>query len=297
MSKSIDGLIFLAMASFWALNYPLVKFALLYESPLYLLVFRVLFAAIASFVILAKQIEFPRDLKTHLQIAVVGLLNIVIFMGLWFTGEKTESASLSSILVYTYPLIAMSFSVIFLGERLSGFRALGAVVGFIGMVFIFIDQLVVTPGLGILFLVGGAVSWGAGTVYFKKYLTGKNIPAINSLQFLYSLPFVFLWATLTEKFNFSGFGIQFISIALYMGIFGTAMAYLIYLYLFRKYSVSSISAMFFTVPALSIVFSFFLLSETNSIFIYIGFALISAGIYLSSRASGTLRSTGEKASA
>ena len=72
-----------------------------------------------------------------------------------------------------------------------------------------------------------------------------------------------------------------------MGVLGTAIAYLIYLYLFRKYSVSSISAMFFTVPALSIVFSFFILNETNTIFTYIGFALISAGIYFSSRKSAS----------
>ena len=160
MSKFIDGLAFTAMASFWALNYPLVKYSLAYESPLFILVFRVLFGAIASFIILSRQIVIPRDLKTHLQIAVFGLLNIVIFMGLWFTGEKTEPASISSILVYTYPLIAMSLSVIFLGERLSGYKILGAVLGFFGMIFIFVDELVITPGIGILFLIGGAISWG-----------------------------------------------------------------------------------------------------------------------------------------
>jgi Integral membrane protein DUF6. len=53
-------------------------------------------------------------------------------MGLWFLGEKSEPASISSILVYTYPIISVLLSVIFLGEKLNLYQILGLFFGFSG---------------------------------------------------------------------------------------------------------------------------------------------------------------------
>lgn len=285
MVESRDVAAFIAMTSFWALNYPLVKFGLLYEPPLFLLVFRVLFAAIFSMIFLTRNFHIPRDWKTHVSIAIVGLLNITLFMGFWFTGEKTEPSSISSIIVYTYPILAMAFSSVFLGDRPGKFKITGTVVGFFGIIFVFADQLYIKPGIGLLFLIGGAVSWASGTIYFKRHLAGKSVLSVNALQFLYALPMVALWAFLTTPFNVHGLNLQFLGITLFMGSFGSAVAYYIYFHLFSKYRVSSISSFFFVVPALSIVFAFFILGETNTIFTYLGFALISLGIYLTSRDS------------
>lgn len=283
MVETKDVAAFLAMSSFWALNYPLVKFGIIYEPPLYMLVFRVLFGAVFALLFLVKSRDFPRDLKTHVSIAVLGLFNVVLFMGLWFTGEETEPSSISSIIVYTYPIMAMAFSTIFLGERPGKYKILGIVFGFAGLVFIFADQLYVSPGPGLLFLIAAAVSWAIGTIHFKRHLSGKNVLAVNAMQFVYALPVITVWAFLTAPFRMSGFGLGFIGITLYMGSLGSAVAYYIFLRLFKKYSVSSISAFFFTVPALSIVFAYFILGETNTFFTYGGFALISIGIYLTSR--------------
>ena len=103
MAKLADGIAFIAMASFWAINYPFVKIALQYEPPMMVLLFRVLFALVFSFAIFFRSMKIPLDLKTHLKIFGFSLLNITIFMGLWFTGEETVSASLSSLIIYSYP--------------------------------------------------------------------------------------------------------------------------------------------------------------------------------------------------
>lgn len=283
MSKASDGVAFLIMASFWALNYPFVKFGLAYEPPLFLLLFRILFAALFSFIFMFRSLKFPRSLATNFYIAVSGIFNVAIFMGLWFTGETYESAALSSILIYSFPIIVIVLSSIFLKEKLTAFRILGTVIGFIGVILIFVNQIVIKPNIGLVLLIFGATAWASGAIIFKKFLSGENVVTVNTLQFIYSLPVIAVWAFTTSKFSVSGFTFSFVAIALYIGSLGTSVAYLIYLYLFRKYTVSSISALFFTVPALSIVFSFFLLGEKNSAYTYAGFVLISAGIYLSSR--------------
>lgn len=283
VSKAADSLAFLAMASFWALNYPLVKFAYQAQSPLGLLFFRILFAAIFSFIFFWNRISFPRDLKTNLSILVFGLLNIVFFMGFWFVGESTETSSISSIIIYTYPVISIVLSAVFLREKLTLPRVLGTTVGFVGMFLIFAEQLSIKPGIGLFFLIAGAISWASGTVYFKKYLLHAGNFTVNSLQFLYTLPLVFIFGMGTGAINFGTINLQFLAIVIYMGSLSTSVAYAIYLHLYSRYSVSSISSYFFAVPALSILFSYFIRGESNTLFTYFGFALISIGIYLSSK--------------
>lgn len=283
MSKAADGVAFFAMASFWGLNYPLVKFVYGYQSPLAILFFRLLFAAVFSFVFFWNKITFPRDLKTHLNLAVFGILNLVFFMGFWFEGESTQSPAISSILVYTYPVISIAFSAIFLREKLSLARIIGTLLGFVGMVLIFVDQFSVKAGPGLFFLIAAATSWAFGTIYFKKYLLNVGNYTVNSLQFVYAMPIVFFYVIATGGFNPGGFTWQFFAVVLYMGTLSTSVAYYIYLHLYSKYSVSSISSYFFAVPALSIIFSYFIFREGNTLFTYAGFALISLGIYLSSR--------------
>lgn len=283
MSKAEDSVAFFAMASFWALNYPLLKFIYAYQSPMALLFFRLLFAAIFSFVFFWKKITFPRDLKTHLSLAIFGLLNLVLFMGFWFEGEKTESSAISSILVYTYPVLTIAFSALFLKEKMSLVRIAGTAIGFLGMILIFVDQLSIKTGPGLFFLFAAAVSWALGTIYFKKYLQNVGNYTVNSLQFIYALPIVLFYVFATGGFNPGGFTWQFFAIVIYMGSLSTSVAYYIYLYLYSKYTVSSISSYFFAVPALSIIFSYLIFQKGSAIYVYAGFALISLGIYLSSR--------------
>ncbi len=283
MPKVIDILAFIAMASSWALNYPLVKFALVYQSPMSLVFFRVFLAAVFSFIFFRKKIKIPRDLKTNLSLLIFSFLNMTIFMSFWFLGEQTESSSISSIIIYTYPVLSILFSVVFLKEKLSGIRALGVIFGFIGIILIFLHQLTVKPGIGLFFLAIGAASWALGTIYFKKYLQGVGNYTVNALQFAYSIPFLLLIVVPTGSINFSMLTPQFLIIVLYMGSLSTAVAYFIYIHLYSKYSVSDISSFFFAVPALSVIFSYFLLNENNSLATYLGFFMISLGIFLSSR--------------
>lgn len=283
VSAARDSLYFTAMASMWALNYPLLKIALMYEAPLFVLFFRVLFGAVFSVAMIGGIRNFPRGLRDNVLIMMTGLMNSALFMGLWFLGENTESASLSSIIIYTFPIINVVLSYLFLGESITRFRAGGIAIGFAGLLIIFANQISVRLNTGLIYLVAAAIIWSVSAVIYKRYLNGRDVGAVNAMQFVYAVPFVLVWAASTERFVPAGINTVFLAIMLYMGFFGSAVAYLVYFTLIRRYDVSQISGMFFLVPALSVIFSFLLLHETNSIYTYTGLALISLGIYTGSR--------------
>ncbi|MEM3852093.1 MAG: DMT family transporter [Methanomassiliicoccales archaeon] len=278
-----DAMLFVALSFIWALNYPLLKIAFTYEPPLIVLLFRVGIGAIFSLLLIGDIRSIPRNSHVQVIIALTGFLNSFLFMALWFLGEETESASLSSIIIYTFPVINVLLSSIILGEKLGTERIGGTAVGFAGLLLIFAQQLAVKLNPGLILLIGAALAWSFSAVLYKKYLKGVNPGTVNALQFVYATPMAALLAFLTESVEPAVINPVFLGIVLYMGIFGSAISYLIYFRLVRSYDVSYISGFFFLVPALSVALSLLILKESNSLSTYLGFFMIAAGIFVSSR--------------
>ncbi len=279
--RFFDALLFIALASFWALNYPVLKIALGYDNPYAILFFRILFAAVSSAAFFHSRLKFPHDLGTNLKILGVGLLVVVSFMSLWFLGESLEPAALSSILVYSYPVFTILLSWIFLSDPYSTKKAIATAIGFAGVVLIFVEQIRISSFLGVAFLLLAAIFWASGTIFFKKYLTQEDPATVTTVQLIYGLPVIFLIALLYNPAGIFNPGMNTILLSLIIGIPGTSVSYYIYFHLFKKYDVSEISSYLFAIPALSIAFSFLILGEKNTVFTYIGYLLISAGIFIS----------------
>jgi len=279
-SKKLDVLLFFVMTSAWALNYPFLKFALIYEPPLVALLFRILFGAIFSIPFSYSTLRLLRNIGI-IKLFIMSLFNISIFMSLWFIGERTETSSISSILVYTYPIVSVFLSWLMLREKLNLWKIIGIFIGFSGVVVIFLNQLSISYSVGLFLLIGSAVSWSAGTVYYKKYFKDADLGAVNSYQFLFALPVIF--AVSLFYGGFRPLTINFILITLYMGSVGSSVAYFIYWSLIKKYNVSHVSPYLFAVPAFSILFSTFLINESLDLLSLAGFSLVAFGIFVSSR--------------
>jgi len=275
-----DSGLFILMSLFWALNYSFLKIALIYEPPLVVLLFRIIFAAIFSIIFSYSSLKALKGVG-YIKLLIMSLLNISLFMTLWFLGEETEPASISSILIYTYPIISVLFSSLFLNEKLTHLKIIGTFIGFIGLVVIFIYQIEVEFSIGLFLLLSGAFMWAFGTVYYKKYLGKIDQGAVNSIQFIYAIPVILIF-TVFEG-GFKSLSLNFILLTLYMGSLGTAVAYFIYLSLLKRYNVSHISPYLFSVPAFSIFLSLIINKEIITLNTVAGFSLISLGIFLSSR--------------
>lgn len=279
-TRSLDILLFIVMASGWAFNYSFVKLALFYEPPLIVLLFRVMFGVIFSIPFSYSTLKLYRNSGLG-KLFLMSLFNVSIFMSLWFIGERTEPPSISSILVYTYPIISVFLSWLLLQERMSIWKILGIMTGFAGVIVIFLDQISIGYSIGLLLLIGAAVSWAVGTIYYKKYLKHADMGMVNSFQFMFALPIVFVASLLYGGFR--PITLNFILLTIYMGSIGSSVAYFIYWSLIRKYNVSHVSPYLFAVPAFSILFSSFLNNEALSVLNVSGFLLIAVGIFISTR--------------
>lgn len=182
----------------WGFNWPAMKLAVVGFSPWQ---FR---AACAAFGIVA--LFAIARLQGHRVMPPPGLWRSLCFAGILnVSGWQVFSASAlqyipsgrAAILAYTMPLMTAVLSVPLLGERLTMRIVAALVLGMAGM------ALLLPPGLleaeddqllGILLMLGAALSWGLGTIYLKHLKLPLSTTVITAWQFVFALPPMFVGA-------------------------------------------------------------------------------------------------------
>ncbi len=276
-----ENIAFIWLVTFWALNYPLVKIALAYIDPYFLTFLRLFLTVVFLFAVTPKSFKPIKGLKPNFFLFLFSFLGIYCGWTLWYLGENYISSSLSVILMYTYPIIAVVLSALILKEKVTKTKILGTVVGFMGIFVIFFKEVRFDNVFAMLFVIGSAFSWALSIMVYKKYLLSYDYRRVNAYQMLYSLPLSILFFPF---FNIRSLLYPFFwEIMLMIAVPGTALTFLAYVYLYSKYEVSTITPYLFIVPALSVLFSFIIFREYLSFNEIIGFLLVSFGIYLSSK--------------
>ncbi|MFP3263129.1 MAG: DMT family transporter [Nitrososphaeria archaeon] len=283
MRAAREALLFLALATFWGLNYPLVKVALASVAPLQLLFLRLAIAIPSLVALLPRSARPPAGLRINLLTALFGALDIVAMQALWYSGESETSPATASIVIYTYPIIVTALGAILLGERVTRGRAAGLLLGFLGTVMIFSGGAGPADSEAYALLLGSAISWSLATIVYRKYLRGEDFSSVNLYHMIYALPMaaaLMLWEGPSAAIRWTPFAIAALAL---IGIPGTALAFTIYVYMYSRHEVSRVAPYMFLVPAFSMVFSYAILGTTASGAELAGYSILSIGIYLSAR--------------
>jgi len=280
MEKREVGL-FALLITFWALNYPLIKLALNYVQPFYLTFLRLLFTIPFLAILVPRGFKPILSLKKNIEILIFGVFGIFGTWTLWYLGELYISSSLASIIMYTYPIITILLSSIFLKENLSSLKALGVMTGFVGIIMIFFDQIYFSNILGPMLVLLSAISWSISIIFYKKTLSKENYATVNTYQMIYALPFSMSLLLFNQTPIY--LPARFWLIVILLAFPGTALTFTIYVLIYSKYKVNSITPYLFLVPAISVFFSYIIFRTQFNFIELIGFILLSAGIYVTTK--------------
>ncbi len=133
-------------------------------------------------------------------VAFCSLFAILGWMVFSAYGVSKMPAGRASIIAFTMPLWATLFSALWLGERISVSKVTGLALGLAGLGFLIGPDLIVLKRapIGAVYMLLAAISWGLGTILFKK---GEwELPVISNVswQLLFSAAPVLLIAMMTE---------------------------------------------------------------------------------------------------
>lgn len=298
--RVIAGLVGLIVV-IWAINFITAKIGLRYFPPLTMASFRVCAAGLvmAPFYLVARRLRVfaeagenakgrprfsARDWWTFLYLGFFGVsINQFCFtLGLHYT-----SVSHSAVIVGMGPIYVLVLAVLLRLEHATWHKAVGLALAFAGVTVLALEH---TNAVRSASLVGDAITM-MGSLGFAMYVVlGKRVAgeydaltmtAYN--HFAGALVVAPLAVRQAWLLGGSGAwrGVPWPGWAaiLYMGVFGSAVAYLAYYWLLRYLEASQLSAFTYLLPVLATILGIWTLGEKGSWMQVVGGGLALGGVY------------------
>lgn len=288
MKSRSPGIVFAALCFIWGSTWLAIKIGLEFLPPFLFAGIR--FAtATASLLLLTKMLHarLPTKRSSWSVMLFLGIFQISLPYGLVFWAEQYVSSGLSAVLFATMPFFVVIFAHVMVDEKLTRLKVVGVIASFIGLILIFWKNLTVPQGLsgnlpfyGSLAVVGSAVSGALANVVGKQHADEID-PATNVLvQALTGAVALAALGLVTESHATLNFTPTSVLAILYLGIVGSALAFVGMYWLLKKTTATNVSLITFITPILALVLGWIVLGEVLDPDVGLGAMLILAGIYL-----------------
>jgi drug/metabolite transporter (DMT)-like permease len=209
---------------------------------------------------------------------------LFIYWGLAFT-----TASRSVIFLYTHPFwVALGAHFLLRDDRLTLRKIAGLFLAFAGIVSVFrshSEQLPTGYWIGDLMELAAAFFWASTTLYIKRMSQTRHITHYQTLfaQLLYSIPILAAGWAIFEKLDFPNLNALVVTAFAYQCLVVAFFSYILWFWMISRFSVSVLTAFTFFAPLFGTVLGAVVLSEPVTLMVWIGMALVGAGIYLVNR--------------
>ena len=275
-------LVFLMLCIIWGSTWLGIKMGLQDSPPILSAGLRFLIASgILYLFAQIKGIAFKKSREKFKHIFLPGFLYFLSYAFIYW-GEQYISSGLMAILFSTLPFFVALFAFFLLkNENLGFWRIFGLILGFLGIVIIFSENLhsgLPKNSLGMLAATGSSICSALSTVLIKKNL--KEVDAVVAATLQMAIGTVFLLITGFTLERLSDFKITFNSIGalLYLAIFGSAIAFSSYYWLLKKMEATKISVIAFITPMVAVFLGWLILDEKINWYVAIGTIFVLAGI-------------------
>jgi drug/metabolite transporter (DMT)-like permease len=275
------GWLFL-LSLIWSSSFMAIKVGVGSIPPVTLAACRVLVAAIVLYGFVRLQgAELPRGVRFWTYCVLIG----VIGNGLPFTlinwGEEHVDSGLAAILMSIMPLSTVVLAHFFAdGERMTRAKLAGVVIGFAGVVILVGPEAL--KGLGgdawrQLAVAGGAFSYGVAMVLARNMPPAPLVARSAAVMIVASVVMVPLALALDAPWRLRPDDAALIA-ALYLGLFPTAIATIIFFHLVQTAGPSMVAFVNYLIPVLGVGWGAMVLDERVTAEALVALVVILAGI-------------------
>jgi drug/metabolite transporter (DMT)-like permease len=282
-AKTTDLLLLLLLGLIWGSSFFNIKIATYSYEPITLALVRVIFASIPLFILCKyKQIKIEAFSQNWKPYAIIGLCNITIPFILIAIGTSKINSYLAAMLMSTTPLSGSLLAHFFTkDEKMSFLKSTGILIGFLGVLIIFFDKVLVNESnyIYVLITILGSVFYSIGGILTLKLKKKKNENVTTSTT-LWSVIFLVPLAFFLESPLDSNPTVQSTLSLLYLGVVATGVAWLIR---FRILTINGLvfqTQVAYLIPIFGIFFGYFLMDEIITWRVFISLVIILLGIYI-----------------
>ncbi|MNX94835.1 putative amino-acid metabolite efflux pump [compost metagenome] len=227
--------------------------------------------------------------RQWLQLLLLGFFGIFFYNLCFFYGLHYINASRASLIVALNPAVIGLASWLLFKERLNRAKVVGIAICMAGasMVIVSRDPQLLAGGadtwLGDLLIFGCVLGWGVYSLFSKEL--NHTLGPVQTVTYSILLGTVMLWMTCIVRGEVSVTAIahlgaqQWLSL-LYLGVLGSALAYIGYYDGIRKIGATRSGVFIALNPLTAVILGALLLDEPLTLAMCLGGGLILAGIFL-----------------
>jgi drug/metabolite transporter (DMT)-like permease len=275
-----------AFCLLWSSAFAVAKLALADCPPLLLLTARFLLAGgvmLGAAALYGAPWRLAR--RDMIVLALLGVANNAIYLGLNYVGMRSISSGLSALIVSANPVLTAVLAAAFLGERITWRKSAGLLLGVGGVAFIVESRI--TSGLdspiGIAFTVAALVALVGGTILFKRFAPNGGLWIGNGVQNLGGglalIPFAFAFESVGDVVP----SWRLLVALAYLALLVSVLGFLLWFHVLTVIGATAASAYHFLMPPLGMLFGWLLLGEHVSWPDLMGMLPVAFGIYLVTR--------------
>lgn len=290
-------LVLILLGAIWGASYLFIKVGGAEIPPFTFVEGRALIAALALYIVMRVRGErLPRARREWLLLAAMGIFNGVIPYTLITWGEIHIASGLAAILTAAMPLFTVMLAHFWThDERLSVAKVLGVILGFVGVIVLFLPQWrqgmqvadSATPSgmefWGEFAVVVAAASYAVAVLIARKYLLSMSHVVASTGQLASTAFFMLPLSLAFDSLSVLRPSPAAIGSLVTLALLGTAFAYILYYWLIDHTGATRTSLVTFLIPITGVMWGALLLGERIDWEAIVGLVLIIAGVGLVSR--------------
>jgi drug/metabolite transporter (DMT)-like permease len=218
-----------------------------------------------------------------LRLMGLGIINLACYQGMAWLGMRSVSSGLANIVTSLNPVLISVIAVPLLGERMTGRKFGGLILGFAGAAFVVRNRVVMTgeDPTGIAFLMVGMLAMTFGTLLYKRIAPGVGlVTAVGVQQLGAALALLVGGLAIGERFGEFVPSMMLVGTMLWFVFVVSIGAFLLWFFLLSRGTASAASSLHFLMPPLGLLMSWAVLGEALHPLDLVGVVPVALGIRL-----------------
>ena len=255
----------LSLGALWGASYIFIRMAVEPIGPVMLMFLRVALTA-AILLAYARSRRLPLNIRAHWRkFLVLGLLGSALPFTLIAWAELTVTGSMAAILMSTTPLFTAFVAAVGLGEPLTPYKLIGALLGIVGVaITVGGSPMALSPDVvaATLALLAATLSYATGGVFAKRFFRGLDNLSMSTGQLLGATIILAPFSALDLPVHEAPPEVALATLALV--VLCTAFAYQLYYYLIISAGPLQALTVTLLIPIFGLIWGALLLGESAS---------------------------------
>ncbi len=280
--KTSDYFILVLLSLIWASAFFNIKIATYSYGPLTIAFLRIFFGMIPVLLLcFYKKIKIEVFSKDWKWFAAIGVINLVIPFFLIAYGVQKVQSNLAAILMSTTPISATILAHLFIDkEKINLVKILGIILGFLGIVYLFSENLLINDEnlFSALMILVGSTFYVIGGILTLKISHKKNENVTASILIWGTIFVCPISLIIEQPWNLNPSLESTLSL-IYLGVFPTGIAWLLRFMILKRNGLVFQSQVAYLIPIFGVILGYLFLNELVTSKILISLFVVILGIY------------------